>query len=130
MDSDLERLVATWADAERRGDGATLATLLTDDFLGIGPVGFVLPKDIWVSRFEGGLRYDDLDLDELSIRVYGDAAVVVGRQHAHGQAQGNATPEDTRVSLVGARTDPDASWRIAHIQYSFMMTAPDGPASE
>ena len=129
MISDLDSLVNTWAEAERRGDRATLDALLTDDFLGIGPVGFVLPKQIWVTRFEHGLRYDDFDVDEISIRVYGDSAVIVGRQRAHGEAQGNPTPDDTRVSIVATRTDPDASWKIAHIQYSFMATAPGGTSA-
>jgi ketosteroid isomerase-like protein len=121
-DADLDNLVTTWADAERRGDGTTLETLLTDDFVGIGPVGFALPKQIWVSRFEHGLHYDDLDVDEISTRRYGDAAVVVGRQHAHGEAQGNPTPADTRVSIVATRAG-GASWKIAHLQYSFMAPA-------
>jgi ketosteroid isomerase-like protein len=127
VNEDLDHLVATWADAERRGDHATLERLLTDDFLGIGPVGFVLPKQIWVSRFDHGLRYDDLDVDELATREYGNAAVIVGRQHAHGEAQGNPTPDDTRVSIVAARTEPGGPWKIAHIQYSFMASAPGGP---
>jgi ketosteroid isomerase-like protein len=118
--ADLDELITAWAGAERRGDGPKLRSLLTDDFLGIGPVGFVLPKPIWVSRFDHGLRYDDLEIDEVSGRVYGDSAVIVGRQRARGEAQGNPTPDDTRVSLVATRTDPDAPWRIAHIQYSFM----------
>ena len=129
MNEDLDRLVTTWTDAERRGDGPMLESLLTDDFLGIGPVGFVLPKQIWVSRFEHGLRYDDLDVDELSDRVHGDSAVIVGRQHARGEAQGNPIPEDTRVSFVASRTEPDAPWKIAHIQYSFMAPAPDARPS-
>jgi ketosteroid isomerase-like protein len=127
MNEDLDRLVTAWADAERRGDGPALETLLTDDFVGIGPVGFVLPKEIWVSRFDHGLRYDDLDVDEISFRVHGDSAVIVGRQHAHGKAQGNPIPDDTRVSLVAMGTGPDGAWEIAHIQYSFMAAAPGGP---
>ena len=127
MNAELDHLVTAWAEAERSGDRATLELLLADDFLGIGPVGFVLPKEIWASRFEHGQRYDDLDVDELSTRVYSNAAVIVGRQRAHGEAQGNPTPDDTRVSIVATQTDPNASWKIAHIQYSFMATAPSGP---
>jgi ketosteroid isomerase-like protein len=126
VNADLHHLVTTWADAERRGDRATLESLLTDDFLGIGPVGFVLPRDVWVTRFEHGLNYTDLDVDELTARTFGDAAVIVGRQRAHGEAQGNPTPDDTRVSIVASRIDAAAPWKIAHVQYSFIVAAPGG----
>jgi ketosteroid isomerase-like protein len=123
--TDLDVLVSTWANAERGGDGATLHGLLTDDFVGIGPVGFMLPKDIWAARFEHGLHYDDLDIVELSTRRYGNAALLVGRQRAHGVAQGHSIPDDTRVSIVATRDDPKASWQIAHIQYSLIAGAVD-----
>ena len=42
--ADLATFLATWADAERDGDGATTDRLLSDDFIGIGPVGLQLPK--------------------------------------------------------------------------------------
>ena len=44
----MDAFLSDWSDAERNGDGAALDTLLTDDFLGVGPLGFVLPKEIWV----------------------------------------------------------------------------------
>ena len=126
MSNDIDQLLTTWTDAERTGDRPALDGLLTSDFVGIGPVGFMLPKDAWLARFGPDLRYDSLDLDEVSTRRYGDAAVVVARQHAAGQARGNPVPPDTRVSFVVV---PGAGGRqqIAGIQYSFM--APAGAPS-
>ena len=77
-----------------------LDTLLTEDFVGIGPVGFMLPKPAWLDRFGPDLHYDRLELDEITSRDYGDASVVVARQHAAGEARGNPVPGDTRVSFV------------------------------
>ena len=122
MSNDIDQLLDTWTDAERAGDRSALGGLLTADFVGIGPVGFMLPKEAWLARFGPDLRYDSLDLDEVSTRRYGDAAVVVARQHAAGEAQGNPLPPDTRVSFVvvpGAEGRP----QIAGIQYSFMAAA-------
>jgi hypothetical protein len=48
MTDDIDDLLAQWAEAERTGDAGRLDALLTDDFVGIGPVGFVLDKDAWV----------------------------------------------------------------------------------
>jgi hypothetical protein len=126
MSNDIDTLLTAWTDAERTGDGAALDGLLTSDFVGIGPVGFMLPKDAWLARFGPDLRYDRLDLDEVSTRRYGDATVGVARQHAAGEARGNPVPPDTRVSFVVVPGD-DRRARIAGIQYSFM--APAGAPS-
>ena len=99
-------------------------TLLTEDFLGIGPVGFVLPKPAWLERFGPDLRYERLELDEITTREYGDTTVVVARQHASGEAHGNPVPADTRVSFVVVPTAGGDERRIAGLQYSFM--APSG----
>ena len=126
MSNDIDTLLTAWTDAERTGDGPALDGLLTSDFVGIGPVGFMLPKDAWLARFGPDLRYDSLDLDEVSTRRYGDATLVVARQHAAGEARGNPVPPDTRVSFVVVPGD-DGRARIAGIQYSFM--APAGAPS-
>ena len=99
--TDLTTLLATWADAERSGDAETTDRLLTDDFVGVGPVGFQLSKEAWLQRLRGGeLRYDQLDLEDVSSREYGDSAVTVARWNARGTARGNPIPEATRVTLV------------------------------
>lgn len=124
MKTDIDELLAGWAEAERTGDASSQARLLTDDFVGIGPVGFMLTKDAWLSRFDHGLRYERLALEEVSARRYGDAAIVVARQHAVGDHRGNPTPPDMRVSLTIVPADGTGP-RIAGIQYS-LMAPPEG----
>jgi ketosteroid isomerase-like protein len=125
MTTDIRQLLDEWTESERTGNGEALGTMLTDDFVGIGPVGFTLPKQVWVSRFSQGLHYDDLALDDVAVHRYGDTAVVVAHQHAVGSHNGNPTPEDTRVSFTIVPDDGDM--RIAAIQYSFL-AAPPGQA--
>ncbi len=117
-------LLRKWSDAERTGDRDGLDALLAEDFLGIGPVGFVLPKQAWLDRFGPDLRYERLELDEITARDYGDTTVVVARQHASGEAHGNPVPADTRVSFVVVPNEVGGERRIAGLQYSFM--APSG----
>lgn len=125
MTTDLRDVLSTWADAERRGDAKALDALLTDEFVGIGPVGFTLPKRAWLARFESGLHYDAVDVDEVMTRSYGDAAFVVGHQHASGSFQGQPTPPDVRVGFTMVKEGGD--WRIAAIQYSFIAGTPGAP---
>ena len=127
MITDLDELLTAWVAAEQQGDTDSLHALLTDDFVGIGPVGFMLPKQAWLSRFEQGLHYERLELDEVSTRTYGDAAIVVAHQHATGDHHGNPTPSDARVSLTVIRTE-GTGLRIAGIQYSFIAGTPGAPA--
>src|SRR5204863_6724514 len=100
MSTTIDQLLAEWADCERTGDAQRLDRLLADDFVGIGPVGFVLDKPAWVGRLGPELHYDRLELDEVSTHRHGDTTIVVGHQHAVGTAMGNPTPPDTRVSFT------------------------------
>jgi len=118
MTMDIDELLISWTECERTGDAATLDALLTDDFVGIGPVGFVLDKDAWLARFGMGLEYERLELDEVSARRHGDAAIVIARQRAVGTHSGNPTPPDTRVSFMVVAADGSGP-RIAAMQYSF-----------
>ena len=119
MTSTIDELLDEWAECERTGDAEGLDALLTDDFVGIGPVGFVLDKAGWLGRLGPDLRYEQLQLDEVSTHRHGDTAIVVGRQHAVATAMGHPTPVDTRVSFTlvpGIERSP----QIAGMQYSFI----------
>lgn len=127
MATDTDTLLATWADAERTGDAAALDALLADGFVGIGPVGFVLDKAAWLGRFDQGLSYEQLELEDVSVRRHGEVTVVVAHQHAVGSHGGNPTPPDTRVSFVVVPGAGDQ--RIAAMQYSFIGPPPPPPGT-
>jgi ketosteroid isomerase-like protein len=125
--------LAEWAAAERAGDTAKLRTILTDDFLGVGPVGFVLSKDAWLSRFANGLAYQSFELDELQPRLYGDSAVVtaraLGRLRTVGRGTIGGRPlpfEAVRATLALVRRSD--RWQIAGIHMSFIAGTPGAPA--
>jgi ketosteroid isomerase-like protein len=78
-----ERLGEDWAAAELRGDTVTLGRILADDFVAVGPRGFMLSKEQWLSRHDSGnLTYKAFEWDEVMVRVHGDAAVIIGRETA------------------------------------------------
>src|SRR5579859_4448102 len=77
----LQKLTADWASAELQGDTAFLDHILTDDFVGTGPRGFMLSKDEWLQRITSGdLEYEQFSWDDVKVRNYGDAAIVTGKE--------------------------------------------------
>jgi ketosteroid isomerase-like protein len=107
----VEEFAQEWAAAEQRGDAAFLEGALTDDFVGVGPRGFMLNKEQWLGRFAGGLSYESLTLDELEARFYGEAAVATCRQKQAGEFRGNDVGGELRATLVFA--EEEGSWLLA-----------------
>jgi ketosteroid isomerase-like protein len=115
-----------WAGAEGTGDVGRLDDLLTADFFGVGPLGFVLPKTAWLGRYQSGaLTYQSFRLDEVQTRLHGEAAIVTARQTSPGHYQGQPTPEISRVTLVAVRDA--ARWQLAGAHNSFMAGTPGSP---
>jgi ketosteroid isomerase-like protein len=126
MADTIESFLSEWAASERAGDTDKLDTLLTDDFLGVGPLGFVLPKSAWLARFAGGLAYEHFQLEEVQSRQHGDAAMVTARQVGRGAIQGNPLPfEAVRATLSLVRHAD--RWQMAGIHMSFIAGTPGAP---
>ena len=108
---EVEGFVGEWAEAEEGGDAEFLGRALTDDFVGVGPAGFMLTKEQWLGRFAGGLSYESFTLEEVEARLYGDAAVVTGRQKQAGGFQGNDVGGEFRASLM--LVEREGRWLLA-----------------
>jgi ketosteroid isomerase-like protein len=75
----LEQLVEQWIAALLKGDADVLDHMTADDFITIGPRGFVLRKDQWLAGFKsGGLKYETLEWDETSVHSFGDTTLITG----------------------------------------------------
>jgi hypothetical protein len=117
IEQEVLRLADAWATAELRGDTAFLETRITDDFIGIGPLGFMLTKQEWLARHRSGdLKYELFNLDEVKVRVYNDAAVLIGRQVQNATYRGNPIQGQFRTSLVFVQQLEQ--WRLAGLQLS------------
>ena len=116
-EQEVLRLADAWTTAELRGDTAFLETLLTDDFIGIGPLGFMLTKQEWLARHSAGdLKYEAFALDEIKVRAYNDAAILTGRQVQHATYRGNPIPGQFRTMMV--LVQQLEQWRLASLQMS------------
>jgi uncharacterized protein (TIGR02246 family) len=124
-EQEVMRLVNEWANAEGHGDTKVLERLLADDYIGIGPLGFMLTKSEWIERHAAGqLKYSAFGLDEARVRVFNnDAAVVTGHQTQQATYGGNSVPGEFRISLVFVQQA--GQWQLAGLQLSSIGRPPN-----
>jgi len=109
-------LVQRWAAAEAHNDSRLLDGLLAGDFIGVGPLGFVLNRDQWLARFRNGLENRAFAVEEPQVHEHGGtAAVVVGVLAQQTSFRGGDNSGRFRVTLVAVR--PGDNWLLgsAHI---------------
>ena len=117
VEQEVVRLADAWATAELQGDTAVLERTLADDFVGIGPLGFMLTKQEWLARHQSGdLKYASFSLDEIKVRVYNDAAILIGHQVQNGTYRGNSIQGQFRITLVFVQQQ--GQWKLASLQLS------------
>jgi ketosteroid isomerase-like protein len=124
-EQEVRRLADAWANAELRGDTAFLERTLADDYIGIGPLGFMLTKQEWLARHQSGdLKYESFNLDEVKVRVYNDdVAILTGRQAQNGAYRGNSIQAQFRITLVFVQQQ--GQWRLASLQLSTIGQPPN-----
>ena len=80
-----------WLLAHLDCDVAELDRLMADEYTQVNDKGKVVRKAEVIASFESGARHwDEARSDELQVRVYGEAAVVIGRWQARGVNAGQA----------------------------------------
>ncbi len=122
--TDVLDLIGHWAAAEQDNDAEALDKLLASDFVGVGPLGFVLDRDQWLGRFGNGLENRAFAVEDAQVREYGAAAVVVGVLAQETSFQGGDNSGRFRLTLVAVR--PTGRWLLANAHIG-MLQKPAGP---
>jgi ketosteroid isomerase-like protein len=120
---DVREVQNRFDQAERTADLDTLRELIAEDFLSIGPRGFVLDKPQWIDRHRQ-FTYHVLETSEMDVRGYGDTAVVRDVQRNRATWKDQQVQVTTRVSQVWVRRGD--RWQLVAIQFSPL--AEDQPA--
>jgi ketosteroid isomerase-like protein len=115
-EQEVAQLASTWATAELQGDTAFLEQCLADDFVGVGPLGFLLSKQEWLARYQSGdMKYTAHTLDEARVRAYNEAAIVIGRLTQQATYRGNPVNVQMRTTLVFVRQQEH--WQLAGLHF-------------
>lgn len=107
-DTTIREIQQRFDRAELDDDRDTLGELIDQEFMSIGPRGFLLDKQQWIDRHDF-FTYHELDVSEVDIRLFADTAIVRAVQRNQATSHGH-------VSHVWVRR-ADA-WRLAGIQFS------------
>ena len=102
---------AKYGRAYQAGDRRVLDEVLADDYVFVALDGRTLNKSgaiaRWADPARGAATFGDI---ESHIRVYGDCAVVTGRQTEAGTADGRPYAAAYRFTVVWAR--PRGRWQV------------------
>jgi ketosteroid isomerase-like protein len=112
-DSAREELIVVtneWDRAMVENDAEAIGRYMADDWTIIGPDGSIGDKPTFLGLVKSGaLSHDVMESDDLSIRIYGDTAVVTARGVSGGKYQGQPFYEIERSTCVFVRQD--GQWR-------------------
>lgn len=111
----IRNLQQKFDEAELHGDTGILPQLIADDFLSIGPKGFVLTKQEWIDRHEH-FKYLKLETSETDVRLYDKTAIV--RNIQRNKAVYKDQPIDIATRVMQVWVDIDGQWKLAGIQFS------------
>lgn len=103
----LAELQQTLAKAWVGGDRAAVERIIAGDWRSTGPDGRMTNRaDVLADVFEARVhRILRVDIDDVHVRVFGDAAVVTGRTHGVGEARGSAYDVIIRFTDTFVRRD-------------------------
>jgi hypothetical protein len=111
----LEQLLASWCEAEARGDAAALDPLLAAEFRGDGPLGFVLGKQQWLDRHRrGDLVVASFGWVAGEVRVINRTAVATGVRAQVATYRGRDCSGALACTLVAVRRE--GGWAIVNLQ--------------
>jgi ketosteroid isomerase-like protein len=123
MSNEVLELVHRWAAAEQANDAEQLDGVLAQNFVGVGPVGFVLNREQWLARFANGLVNSAFVVEDPVVHDHGSAAVVIGvdaQRTTFGDNQDNSGRFRVSLTVVKAADE----WRLASVHLGPLQQRP------
>jgi hypothetical protein len=123
IQDELVELDRRWTKAETEADVSTLDTLASDDFMLVGPVGFVLNKQQWLDRYrDRELVTRALAFEDTVTRVYDNVALTIGRYVQEAEHKGTPANGEFRATRIAIRGG--SQWRLAGVHLSVIGGSP------
>jgi uncharacterized protein (TIGR02246 family) len=111
VEQTIRRLDSERSQAIVRGDTATIERIYADDYSAVNTSGAVRNKAQAIADHKSGaLKIESQSFDNVSVRVYGDAAVITGVVTQKGQDKGKDISGQSRFTRVYVKRN--GQWRI------------------
>ena len=118
---ELAALETRFAQALVKSDVDALDTLVSDDWIVIGPDGSITAKAAFLDVVRSGaLTHATMESDETRVRAYGDTATVTARVVTSGAYRGQAFTTRERSTDVFVRTQ--GVWKCVLTQLTTIPT--------
>lgn len=122
--SRLEQCGEDWAAGELANDVASLERYLADDFICVGPFGFVINKQQYLhGRRNGDLKHAAFDWSDVQLRVHDDVAIAIGVQTQTSTFQGRDASGTFRATQV--LIDGSDGWKMTSLHLCAIATPPN-----
>ena len=106
-----------WNAAYKRGDVATMESLLADDFIITVEDGSTFSKSGYIAHNgDSTLHVEITEMSGLSVRMHGNAAVVTGAYHEKGISKGK--PYEYRDRFTDVWMNKNGRWQVIASHYS------------
>lgn len=106
-----------WNEVYKRGDIATMNSLLTDDFIITVEDGSTFSKPGYIAHTGNSTVHVQVsDMSDLQVRMHGNTAVVTGAYHEKGTDKGKAY--EYRDRLTDIWMNYSGRWRLIASHYS------------
>ena len=116
-EAEVDAVVHAWDVAMIGNDADEIGQFMSDDWTIVGSDGTVSDKGAFLGLIRSGqLTHDVMESDDIQIRLYGDAAVVLARGVSGGKFQGRPFHFVERVSCVFIRQN--GRWRCVSTHLS------------
>lgn len=113
----IEQLERQWRQAELHANTTVMASMLSDDYLGIYGDGTLATKaETLADAKNGSVHFTQIDTSDRKIRVYGTTAVVVSKAQVAGTIDGTDISGTYRYTRVYHRVD--GTWKIVSFEAS------------
>ena len=114
-ESDLDAAVRAYDEATARNDIATLAQLVSDDYLLVNSDSSLQDKQSYLEDFKvPGFKLDPYVLEQQARRNWGDSSLVAGVMNLSWTLNGKREARRLRVAHVW--TKQQGRWRLAYSQ--------------
>ena len=114
QEAEIRAAEQTWSKAILAKDTATLEKLLGDQLIYAHSTGIVVTKSNYISKIKtGALKYEAVDFESMTLKMYGDAAVMHARMHLQGINQNGHF--DDRMLMMHVWHKGGRDWQlVAH----------------